>query len=362
MTVTTTKRHQPRCRYVMTISSKQICLGFIIILKGGVNMTQKVNGVLWVSNKQKWIANISVHSKKIFLGQFTDEASAIRVRQDAEQTLKEMTHASKEEKWSKMKKIKEKHNPKPKRNIIGDKIGRLTVIGKAQTRKETYQHNGVVSQRNLKYYTCKCDCGNTIEVREANLIYNDKQKSCGCIKRENFRNLGLKSRKDISGNKYGKLTAVKPLNKTKKNEHVWLCQCDCGNNVEVRIGHLTDGGTQSCGCIQKEMMSKRIGPMNIKKITQFSVDHTNLMHIDPNKKIPKNNTSGTIGVRLNKGKDKWQAFIGFQNKTYYLGTYENKDMAINARKEAEAILYQPMLDKHSDLTTKMKELKQKKKK
>lgn len=325
-------------------------------------MSKKINGVRWDDNRKRWTARITAHNKRIFLGQFTNEESAIHVRQEAEQTLNQMTQATKEEAWSKMKDIKEKHSTKSKTNIIGDKIGRLTIINKAQTRKETYQRNGVQNQRNIKYYICKCDCGNTIEVRESKLIYKNKQQSCGCLVSENSRDLGIKSKKDISGNKYGKLTTIKSLNKNKQGEYMWLCQCECGNQTKVRIGHLTDGTIQSCGCIQKKMMinrGKTVGPINIKKVSQFSVEHTNLMRIDPNKKIPTNNTSGTIGVTMNKSNKKWRAVIGFQGKKYHLGEYHDKNIAINARKEAESLLYEPMLNNHLDLTTEMKKLKQK---
>ncbi|MEG7735996.1 hypothetical protein U2446_15170, partial [Listeria monocytogenes] len=37
---------------------------------------------------------------------------------------------------------------------------------------------------------------------------------------------------------------------------IWLCDCDCGAAKEVRLGSLTSGATQSCGCfnIQKQQL------------------------------------------------------------------------------------------------------------
>lgn len=62
--------------------------------------------------------------------------------------------------------------------------------------------------------------------------------------------------KDISGQKFGKLTALYRLNNYNKNKKhygsYWLCVCDCGNLTEVYLGSLTRGNTNSCGCIVKK--------------------------------------------------------------------------------------------------------------
>lgn len=57
---------------------------------------------------------------------------------------------------------------------------------------------------------------------------------------------------DISGQKFGLLTAIKPLDKRASNGSIiWLCKCDCGNFTEVPAGQLTRGHTLSCGCRHK---------------------------------------------------------------------------------------------------------------
>lgn len=58
---------------------------------------------------------------------------------------------------------------------------------------------------------------------------------------------------DLTGKVYGKLTVIskggiytspKGIHKTK-----WLCQCECGNTIEVVTDNLLSGNTTSCGCI-----------------------------------------------------------------------------------------------------------------
>lgn len=53
-----------------------------------------------------------------------------------------------------------------------------------------------------------------------------------------------------------------------------------------------------------------------------------------NRRIMKNNTSGTPGVYWNKSAHKWCAQINIEGKRKYLGSYENKYDAIMARMEA----------------------------
>lgn len=54
-----------------------------------------------------------------------------------------------------------------------------------------------------------------------------------------------------------------------------------------------------------------------------------------NRDKPKQNTSGIKGVYWHKNKEKWQANIQIDNKLLYLGIFDSKQDAINARKDAE---------------------------
>jgi len=58
-----------------------------------------------------------------------------------------------------------------------------------------------------------------------------------------------------------------------------------------------------------------------------------------NGKVPKNNTSGVIGVSFSKSKNKWKAFINKDYKQLFLGYYETMTDAVRARLIAERIMY-----------------------
>ena len=64
----------------------------------------------------------------------------------------------------------------------------------------------------------------------------------------------MRPSKDLTNQKFGRLTAIKRI-KSKKNAK-WLCKCDCGNTVEVYAFNLTRGNTKSCGCYHKDRTSE----------------------------------------------------------------------------------------------------------
>ena len=57
---------------------------------------------------------------------------------------------------------------------------------------------------------------------------------------------------DISGQKFGRLTALKPVGKDKYGAVIWLCECACGKKIKTLGGRLRNGQTKSCGCYKKD--------------------------------------------------------------------------------------------------------------
>jgi len=59
-------------------------------------------------------------------------------------------------------------------------------------------------------------------------------------------------RKDLTGQVFGKLTALSPSHVNKYGGWMWLCKCECGNETVVKSNSLVRGNTRSCGCLLKE--------------------------------------------------------------------------------------------------------------
>ena len=106
-----------------------------------------------------------------------------------------------------------------------------------------------VGERNSKgkfRWKCKCDCGNIRNVYGTALIRGES-KSCGeCLTRSG-------KPIDITGMKFGRLTALYPIEDDRKDTY-WMCKCVCGNFIDLPSGSLRNGNTKSCGCLHKDFM------------------------------------------------------------------------------------------------------------
>lgn len=71
--------------------------------------------------------------------------------------------------------------------------------------------------------------------------------------------------KEITGQKFGRLTVLEMLDERINNYVACKCRCDCGNIIIVQSGHLRSGHTQSCGCYK----SDRIKETHCTKASQF---------------------------------------------------------------------------------------------
>ena len=63
-----------------------------------------------------------------------------------------------------------------------------------------------------------------------------------------------RSRADHSGKRFGNLVAISPVSKLS-----WLCKCDCGSSHVARTVHLTRQHTTSCGCKPKRLPASAYG-------------------------------------------------------------------------------------------------------
>ena len=77
-------------------------------------------------------------------------------------------------------------------------------------------------------------------------------------------------RKDISNQKYGKLTVIDFSHMVDKHSY-WNCKCECGNMHKVRVDCLKSGLVKSCGCLnyQTREHAKTHGKSNTKLYRVF---------------------------------------------------------------------------------------------
>lgn len=210
----------------------------------------------------------------------------------------------------------------------------------------------------------------------------------------------MAGKKDLTGQRFGKLTVIEKTERTQDRYRVWRCRCDCGGEILVNTKRLKRGTVKNCGCIPKmtarrgsvaeDLTGRVFGHLTVLKMTAdrhgrtcwlcrcdcgneteapedvlvqgsvlscgcltrenqkiiwsklHRVDGT-CVEILENRKYRSDNTSGFRGVfRMKNGK--YRVDIGFKGKRFYLGTFPDYDQAVQARMSAEELVYKGFLE------------------
>jgi hypothetical protein len=80
------------------------------------------------------------------------------------------------------------------------------------------------------------------------------------VTREKARKFGLRKRIrkwDLTNKRFGRSIVLKYIGNNKHGVCRWLCRCDCGKKFVTNTQSLVRGNTKSCGCYQREVVSKR---------------------------------------------------------------------------------------------------------
>lgn len=132
---------------------------------------------------------------------------------------------------------------------IGKKYNKLTYLEDLGLKS--------VGKKNRSFVKCQCECGKIVEIVKYKLGIT---KSCGCIKHEKCFNP-----RNLIGCVFGRLKVLKEGNfvrigKAQKRKKVWVCECECGKQIDVMESSLLSNNTKSCGCASSEL--SRISKFN----------------------------------------------------------------------------------------------------
>ena len=204
----------------------------------------------------------------------------------------------------------------------GTLFGRLKVLREAPPH---IQPNGAI----VRQVFCQCSCGTTVKVSLSNLR-RGTTTSCGCFHKENHRKYntyefgdGLVKIFDLKG--VYALIDLADFEKCKdyywgsynsyfkgniEGEGVWLHRFLTNCPKGMVVDHINGNPQDNRRC-------------NLRVCTQAD----NMQN-----KFVK-------GYSFNKAKQKWEAYIGIDNKRIYLGSFATEQEAIEARRNAENIYY-----------------------
>ncbi len=143
----------------------------------------------------------------------------------------------------------------------GATFGKLTVV-----RDGPRVPNGAKTARGI---VVKCECGSDEFVTNINNLRSGRTTSCGCAKRQAAAKIaaGQKGKtmaersedgrqSNLTGRTFGRLTAVEDLGVI-EGYRAYRCSCSCGEETVVAAYRLLhEKGPRSCGCLQREAVTK----------------------------------------------------------------------------------------------------------
>jgi hypothetical protein len=203
-------------------------------------------------------------------------------------------------------------------------------------------YDDIKSKNKKPYYVCECQCSlHTIKLVLLESLKNGKSKSCGCLQKEKLINNNIARKKY---NQYN-LSGVYGIGYILTGEEFYFDLEDY-DKIKDCYWMLTDKGY-----IRSSVRTK--GTFLHQNILNFPfgvIDHINHNTLDNrkinlrittyqlnrcNSKLNKNNSSKTTGVKWEKDREKWAAYITLKYKTIRLGSFNDINDAIIARKNAE---------------------------
>lgn len=208
-------------------------------------------------------------------------------------------------------------------DITGQRFGRLVAAA--------FDH---YNEKHQDCWLFRCDCGSETVLPAANVKWGHTG-SCGCLAAETIRAL---RQEDVTGQRFSMLTAVSPTEQRDAGGSViWECRCDCGNIAYYSVSVLRRGSVHSCGCLYKTSRA------SCSSHRRDMVEDTSISALIVSKGLRRNNVSGCTGVCRDRRTGKWIAYINFQKKRYFLGTFTDVEEAVAERRKAERRLHDPVI-------------------
>lgn len=115
------------------------------------------------------------------------------------------------------------------------------------------------------------------------------------------------TKKDMSGSRFGRLLVLKESEKRVRGCVCWEAQCDCGVVKTYSGAELRKGRTNSCGCLARELSSKRATTHGKKGTTIYRI-WSGMMDRCNNPNSADWNNYGGRGITVC---DEWHKFENF---------------------------------------------------
>jgi hypothetical protein len=137
-------------------------------------------------------------------------------------------------------------------------------------------------------------------------------------------------KKNLRGQRFGRLIAKRALNTRISGAIVWRCKCDCGNYTLCSSSSLLCGHVRSCGCLHDEVAAQLINKNRPPRSPMYKHGGSSDPKLMPtyrtwqgmlarcfNKNATNYKSYGRVGVTVC---ERWRGPKGFQNFVHDMGT------------------------------------------
>ena len=136
----------------------------------------------------------------------------------------------------------------------------------------------------------------------------------------------MRKKIDLTGQKFNKLTVIKPAGKEKSGNILWECLCECGNKAVISSYNIRSGRAKSCGCLRAEVSRKNNTTHNMTKTPEFKA-WGNIKQRCYNKNYVGYKNYGGRGIKVC---DRWlDKESGFENFLEDMGKKPGKEYSID---------------------------------
>lgn len=215
---------------------------------------------------------------------------------------------------------------------------RLTVIEKTNTPDQ------IKDKKSRVYWRCKCSCGSNKDViARGDSLRSGTHLSCGCYNDELCGQLGKNTKRyntfDIYDNYAVGYTVknepfyvdIEDVDKIKEYcwffNHGYVVANKANGTGFIRLHRFVLDAPDDCVVdhVNHQIEDCRKSNLRLASFSENNMNHT----------IRTDNKSGYTGIYWHKAAQKWVAEIRKNNQKVYLGSYNNLEDAITARKQAE---------------------------
>lgn len=130
--------------------------------------------------------------------------------------------------------------------------------------------------------------------------------------------------KDLTGERYGRLTVTGFSHRVKSGHSFFCCECDCGAATTVRKDALVNGKTTSCGCKSADSSRERFTKHGMNQTAEYRA-WQQMKERCNNPRKPRFADYGGRGIRVC---ERWSGQHGFANFIADMGRKPHPDLSI----------------------------------